>query len=130
MAGRAHRQGRSYVSAPLLAAPDMQGPLQPGFTGVQALILHSSSTGPGWTLRVTQGRFIICAAMCQPHCVVDSIVRLATRAGHLATILQPTKPAPTTPLCQGRLLTQTPAPRGRLRSAWLCAGCIMSASAS
>ena len=47
----------------------------------------------GQTLRVTQGRFIICAAMCQPHCVVDSIVRLATRSGHLATILHPTKPA-------------------------------------
>ena len=44
-------------------------------------------------MRVTQGRFIICAAMCQPHCVVDSIVRLATRSGHLATILHPTKPA-------------------------------------
>ncbi len=42
---------------------------------------------------MTQGRFIICAAMCQPHCVVDSIVRLATRSGHLATILHPTKPA-------------------------------------
>lgn len=47
----------------------------------------------GQTLRVTQGRVIICAAMCQPHCVVDSMVRLATRSGHLATILHPTNPA-------------------------------------
>lgn len=72
--------------------------------GYRLWSMQASVQGWGWTLRVTQGRFIICAAMCQPHCVVDSIVRLATRSGHLATILQPTKPAPTMPMFQGRLL--------------------------